>query len=202
MAKADSIEQVAPDLWFWQAYEEAVRSDLSSCAIGSKEGVVLVDPIELEESQVEALGCFGPVVAIVLTNGNHSRSAAQYRGRFEAPVFAHSDAVGALEIPVDEILKQGQVIGGDLEVICLPGGGSGEIVLYDRRGRLHFGDALVNLESVGFSILPAKYCEDRRLLEKSLKELWGLKVSLMTFAHGFPIVTDSEKRLRSILGEG
>ncbi len=199
MAVADTLCPVVEDLWIWHAYEPRVKADLSSSLIRAASGLVIVDPIDLVESQLMVIRNMGPVVAIVLTNGNHCRSSARYRQRFGAPVLAHPEAVGDLESPVDGTLRAGSQIGGSLEFIELPGAGRGEVALYDPRGRLHLGDALINLESTGFSLLPEKYCLDAAGLCLALQILRLKKVEVITFAHGSPLVTGAQTCLRGLL---
>jgi glyoxylase-like metal-dependent hydrolase (beta-lactamase superfamily II) len=84
-------------------------------------------------------------------------------------------------------------------VLELPGAGAGEIALYDQSGRVHFGDAVVNLESTGLCLLPEKYCSDPVQLKKSVAALGGLKADVITFAHGVPLVELSEDGLDLIV---
>jgi hypothetical protein len=202
MAMADTLHAVAEQLWVWGGFEPAVKADLHSCAIGTPEGLVVVDPIELTGAALTAFSALGPVVAVVLTNGNHARAALRFRRRFAAPVLAHPGALGELEVPVDGTLTPERLVGGALRVLELPGGGPGEVALYDPRepwgGRLHVGDALIHLESTGFSLLPEKYCSDASLLRRSIRGLEPLPMRLMTFAHGMPLLEDAGGRLRAL----
>jgi glyoxylase-like metal-dependent hydrolase (beta-lactamase superfamily II) len=199
MPKADTIEQVTADLWIWQAYEELIRADLSSCAIRTDEGLVIVDPIELAQDALDELEAQGVVSAIVLTNANHSRSASRFRKRFNAPILAHPDALAKLETAADSVLRTERLVAGTLQVICLPGAGAGEVALFDPRGRLHMGDALVNLDPVGLSVLPAKYCTDPVGLTGALQALVGLRFDTVTFAHGLPLVTNAAAKVSALL---
>jgi glyoxylase-like metal-dependent hydrolase (beta-lactamase superfamily II) len=128
------------------------------------------------------------VHAIVLTNANHARQALEFRRSWNAPILAHRDAVMGLEIPVDGLLQAGDLLGGGIQVLELPGAGAGEIALYDQSGRIHFGDAVVNLESTGLCLLPEKYCSNPAQLKNSVAALGGLKADVITFAHGVPLV--------------
>jgi glyoxylase-like metal-dependent hydrolase (beta-lactamase superfamily II) len=190
---------VAADLWVWQVYDPRVKADLSSSLIRTAHGLVAVDPVDLVEHELVAVSRLGPVAAIVLTNGNHGRASARFRQRFGAPVLAHPDAVGELELPVDGTLRPGNLVGGSLDFIELPGAGPGEVALWDARGRLHFGDALIHLQSTGFSTLPAKYCENAGRLQQSLQRLRSLPVEILTFAHGLPVVMQARARLDALL---
>ena len=88
-----------------------------------------------------------------------------------------------------------------MEVIELPGGGLGEVALYDSHGSLHFGDAVIRTEKNGVEMLPAKYCSDPSLLAKSLQTLAARTFHIATFAHGTPMLEKAEEALRPILAQ-
>ena len=199
MPKATNLRQIVPRLRSWHAYDLEVKVDLFSCALESEAGLVLVDPIGLDEIGMKTLASHGPVHAIVLTNANHARQSVEFRRCWNVPILAHRDAVMGLEIPVDGLLQAGDLLGGGIQVLELPGAGAGEIALYDQSGRIHFGDAVVNLESTGLCLLPEKYCSDPAQLKKSVAALGGLKADVITFAHGVPLVELSEDGLDLIV---
>jgi glyoxylase-like metal-dependent hydrolase (beta-lactamase superfamily II) len=198
MASADFFQTVAPDLWVWEVFEDSVRTNLGSTAVRTAHGLVLIDPVDLVAGALEELTEEGPLIAVVLTNGNHARASARFRSRFSLPILAHADAVSELSVPVDGMLEEGAMVGG-LQVIELKGAGPGELALYDPRGRLHFGDAVVNLESTGLSLLPAKYCSNQRELRNSLQKLIPLHFHLATFAHGTPVAQDAKALLDRVV---
>ena len=199
MPTATNLRQIVPRLWSWHAYDPEVKVDLFSCALESEAGLVLVDPIGLDEIGMKTLASHGPVHSIVATNANHARQSMEFRSCWNAPILAHRDAVTELEIPVDGLLQAGDLLGGCIQVLELPGAGAGEIALYDQSGRIHFGDAVVNLESTGLCLLPEKYCSDPAQLKKSVAALGGLKADVITFAHGVPLVELSEDGLDLIV---
>ena len=55
MARADEIHEVRHGLYFWQAYEPAVKVELSCCACRTRRGLVFVDPIPLAKLALEEL---------------------------------------------------------------------------------------------------------------------------------------------------
>jgi hypothetical protein len=61
------------------------------------------------------------------------------------------------------------------------------------------GDALVNLDPVGLSVLPAKYCTDPVGLTGALQALVGLRFDTVTFAHGLPLVTNAAAKVSALL---
>jgi glyoxylase-like metal-dependent hydrolase (beta-lactamase superfamily II) len=200
MVTSRSLENIATGVWTWHAYDEDVRTDLFSTAVVAEAGLVLIDPIRLYEAGVEALALHKPVAAIVLTNENHTRAAVWYRGRFGAPIFSHPEAVGALTVAVDGMLGPNRSVGGNLKVLEIPGAASGEVALLHPGGSLHFGDAVVNLESTGLAPLPEKYCMDSGRLKEALESLPLEGVEVVTFAHGPALSQGGGVRLRSLFG--
>ena len=200
MVISQSLQNIAPGVWTWHAYDGNVRTDLFSTAVVAESGLVLVDPIRLCEAGMAELALHRPVAAIVLTNENHTRASTWFRGRFGAPIFAHPEAVGALTVAVDGMLAQQRPLAGNLKVLELPGAASGEIALQHPGGSLHFGDAVVNLESTGLAPLPDKYCMDPKLLRESLRSLAVEGVEVVTFAHGPALIQGGGAKIRSLVG--
>ena len=198
MARADEIHEVRPGLYFWQAYEPAVKVDLSCCARRTAQGLVFIDPIPLAKPALEELLATESPAAIVLTSGNHARAAGEYHRRFSIPIYAHADAVAELGLEVDHLLADGTTVLDEISVISLPGGAPGEVALQSE-GAWHVGDALIHLPPMGFSLLPEKYCEDAAELRRSVEKLLRIPFEVLTFAHGLPIVTQARQRLSQLL---
>jgi glyoxylase-like metal-dependent hydrolase (beta-lactamase superfamily II) len=198
MSAADEFQLIRPDLAFWQAYEPAVKCDLSCCArrVGSQ--LVFFDPIPLAALALEELATLATPAAIVLTNGNHARAAAKFRARLSIPILAHAEAAPELGVSIDGELEDGAMVADALSVIALPGAAAGEIALCGG-GVLHVGDALINVEPAGFSLLPNKYCTDARELRRSLGKLLRSEFELLTFAHGLPLISQARRRLENLL---
>ena len=195
MLCADEIQQVRDGLWFWQRFQPAVKVDCSSCAVRAGAGLILIDPIPLSAEAMEELCAFGEIAGIIATNGNHDRAVAEMRKRFEVPVFAHA----AVDFETDRLLRDGDRVFDQLEVIEIPGAAPGEIALHDPRGWMIVGDALTNLEPAGLALLPAKYCADEDEMRASLRKLLRFPIEVLTFAHGLPLVSRARPRLESLL---
>ncbi len=197
MAVATDFQTVTPSLFAWQAFESAVKCDLSSCALDTADGLIFIDPIELSEAALARLLHGRKPRAILLTNGNHTRAAAALRERLGVKVLASADASG-LEIVPDETLAEGQIAPGEMEVITLPGAGPGEIALVGR-GIACVGDALIHLPPEGLRYLPAKYCAAPEQMRHSLRKLLSYQFQIMTFAHGAPLVGTARRQLEQLL---
>ena len=197
MAVATDFQTLTPALFAWQAFEPAVKCDLSSCALDGPEGLIFIDPIELSEAALGRLLHGRKPRAIILTNGNHTRAAGRLRELLGVKVLASGDAIGLDLIP-DETLAEGQIAPGEMEVITLPGAGPGEIALVGN-GVACVGDALIHLPPEGLRLLPAKYCADPEQMRHSLRKLLSCDFQVMTFAHGAPLLGTACRQLEQLL---
>ena len=83
-AHFEEIEDV--DVVFWHVDDDRLGGFISTAyGLRTDEGMVLIDPLPLEQPAFEALG---PIQAIVLSSGSHQRSAWRLRGELEVPVWA------------------------------------------------------------------------------------------------------------------
>ncbi|MDQ3625214.1 MAG: hypothetical protein M3463_22500, partial [Verrucomicrobiota bacterium] len=160
---------------------------------------VFIDPLPLAPPALEELTAIARPAAIVLTSANHERAAARFRERFAVPIIAHTAAAPELGIPVDRTVADGEMIFEGLTVIFLPGAAPGEIALFDARGWMIVGDALIHLEPHGLTFLPDKYCADAGHMRESLRKLLPFPFELLTFAHGSPLVSRARQRLENLL---
>jgi glyoxylase-like metal-dependent hydrolase (beta-lactamase superfamily II) len=168
LTSADEIHHVAPGLYLWQAYDPAVKCDLTSAALKIGSQLLLIDPIPLIAEALEELLEQGTPAAIVCTNANHARGAGEFRKRFGTKIVAHREAQGGLEVNADDWIDDGACLLDAVEVCSVPGASPGEIAL--RFGPIVcLGDAVIHLPDHGFALLPDKYCSDAKLLRHSLQ---------------------------------
>jgi glyoxylase-like metal-dependent hydrolase (beta-lactamase superfamily II) len=201
MAKAAELQQIAPDLFFWQAYDREVKADLSSAAIATREGIFLVDPIPLSDVGVNQLRLAGAVAGVIVTNINHPRASDQFAALFDVPIYARRESFPGKAPPRMTEIADGMQICEALDVIAVEGAASGEIVLYCPRddGALIAGDAMINFEPYGFTFLPRKYCSNEKQMRRSLRRLLDCKSERILFAHGTPILSQATERLQRLL---
>ena len=201
MAIARKLVQVAPNLFFWQNYDPAVKADLFSTAFAPSNGGLLVDPIPLHDSQLRLFSQHRSIAGIVVTNANHQRAATSYSDQFSAPIFALRDSFPDRKPSRFVEIAGDTKICDDLEVIAIEGAVAGEIALYQpaNGGSLIMGDALINFEPHGFAFLPRKYCANEKKMRRSLRKLLFYQVERMFFAHGTPILVGARARLQQLL---
>jgi len=201
MASADEFHDLGGGRFFWQAYDPAVKTDVTCTAFRADHDWFFVDPIALAAPALEELtGSRVRSGAILLTNANHERAAAAFHDQFRLPIVGHADTAPEITVALDRTIGDGDILFGQFAVIALPGAGTGEVAyLHAASGTLCVGDALIHLDPLGFAPLPAKYCRDARGLRAALPRLLEHSFDQMTFAHGTPILSQARARLAALI---
>ena len=201
MQPVDDFQKVTAGLSIWQGYDPSVKIDLCSCAVRSGPDLFFIDPVRLAPEPLAELVSDATPAGIILTNGNHERGSAFFRKQFGIPVYAHTEAQGEFEVPVDHWIGADTPPPGGLTAVHLPGAAKGEIALHSAMngGLLIMGDALIHIEPHGPALLPDKYCLDAKLMKRSLQILLQFSFEAMTFAHGLPVIAGAKKRLEQLL---
>ena len=194
MKPVADLHQITSDLFVWHGYNPECKTDCTSTAVRTPDGFVLIDPVRLEEQAIERMVSDDKVVAVLLTNGNHLRGSLYEKERLDVPIYAPSGAESM--VPVDRVVRDGELLWERLRAIALPGGSPGETA-YHAPGVLVIGDALTNLD--GLHVLPEKYCADLPLLLNSLRAIRPLQFEVACFAHGLPIVGNARQKLADII---
>jgi glyoxylase-like metal-dependent hydrolase (beta-lactamase superfamily II) len=195
---APSIEPVLPGVLRWAAFSAEHKVELTSHAVVREGRLFVFDPIPLAASARAELERCGRPFAIVLTNENHERATAEWRERWQVPVWAAPGAAlslpGVLRLPVEQGMWE------SWRVHDLQGGAGGEIaVRWAEESLVVFGDAVFNLPRHGFDLLPEKYCRDVRLLRERLRCLVGEPFERALFAHGAPLLGGASARVAALV---
>jgi glyoxylase-like metal-dependent hydrolase (beta-lactamase superfamily II) len=195
------LDQLPDDLWSWQSYDPTVKADLFSSAIMARDGLYLIDPISLPESELHRLSQAAPVAGVIVTNANHERAAREFSERFAAPILTRAGCFPDKKLARSVEVGEGANVGGDLEIVAIEGAVAGEVALYrpSNGGTLVMGDALINLEPYGFTFLPRKYCSNEKQMHHSLRQLLTRKAERILFAHGTPILSGAAARLEQLM---
>ncbi|MBA3963714.1 MAG: hypothetical protein H0X40_17690 [Chthoniobacterales bacterium] len=202
MAEASETHALTPALTIWQAYDPEVKADLSSTSIRLGDRLFLIDPIPLAGPALTELTTDARICSVFLTNINHARAAAFFADKTGATVCA--SAITASSLFNLEILSvsPGDMVGDGIEVIGIEGAAEGEIALHfmGDGGAVVVGDALINFGQDGFGLLPAKYCSDQKMMQRSLRQLLDFSFERLLFAHGAPIVSGARAKLEALIG--
>jgi metallo-beta-lactamase superfamily protein len=196
MVHAAEIESVVPGILLWRYYDPVIKTDLFSTGIQTDPGIFLIDPIRLAPGAVTDLK---GVAGIIVTNQNHVRASGQFADRFQVSIYANATVAAGLTgaIPI----QQDGAFVPTLTVVPIEGAAIGEIAVHSEKdsGTMIMGDALINFEPYGFTLLPAKYCSNFKLMRTSLTKLLDYSFERMLFAHGTPILSRARERVEALL---
>jgi glyoxylase-like metal-dependent hydrolase (beta-lactamase superfamily II) len=203
MAKiASELVKISDTLHLWHFYDASVKAELFSTAVETPDGVLLVDPIPLQEESLAELVTGHPVAGIFLTNANHCRAVLQFSEKFSVPIFAHRVTATACDLSVREAKDRDSFL-PNTRAVEIAGAAPGEMAIYNAEddGSLVVGDALINFEPYGFALLPEKYCTNAKEMRRSLRGLLDYEFERMLFAHGTPLMRSARKKLEQLLQE-
>ena len=199
MVAAQEATLIAPGIYRWSAYSPEHRVELTSHSVYHAGVMLVFDPIPVSP---EVLDWFPTPVApsaIVLTNGNHPRSAREWQERFACPVWGPRGAT--VDTVAVRPLDRDKWPWSDWQIHPLTGGGPGETAFYLPPRKLAvFGDAVVNLPGRPLELLPDKYCTSARTLRESLAQLIDrAEIETALFAHGNPILQSAGELIQCLL---
>ena len=111
--------------------------------IQNGEELILIDPLELDQPERDALEALGKPTLILIDGPNHERDSDAYRTRYGAKIMAHPDAVPKLNCNIDDTFQDGDTLPGNLTALLVPGTQPGETIFL-RETLLFVSDALMN----------------------------------------------------------
>jgi len=202
MPRAQEVDEVAPGIFVWQAYDSKVKADLFSTALETDAGAWVVDPIPLGSKALLNFRANHPKTeGIFVTNANHARAAADFARTFAVPLYVHAELQGSSDFLQATGVRDGEAFSQGLTAIAIDGGPAGEMALHcsANGGTMVVGDALINFEPHGFGLLPVKYCVDSKLMRRSLEKILDYSFERLLFAHGTPILSGARQRAEQLL---
>ncbi|WP_205522597.1 MBL fold metallo-hydrolase [Myxococcus eversor] len=202
--KAKQLVEVAPGIHHWTLNDNRIGGTRSDAyAVVDVDGaVILIDPLPIEEAKLRELG---DITAIVLTAGNHQRSAWRFRKAFGAPVWAPENAYG-LEDKPDFIYVAGDTLPGGLLPFHTPGPAVAMYTLWMQkhpRGIAFISDLLTHEGDGTPEFIPSEYQDEPLRTRQSVQRILDhlAVVDIVCFAHGEPILSDGASALRRALQE-
>lgn len=197
--KADEIKRLFTWLLHWTIKDERIgnyRSDAFALAKG--DGWVLVDPLPIAEQLQKDLE---KIDAIVITHGNHQRSAWRYRRELGVPVFAPAGATGLDEEP-DHWYNEGDKLPGELRAIRATGFHYACYLVFthsDGTAVLFCGDLICHDEGgpYRFPIQPGYF--DPAGGREDAQRLLELDLEVMCAAHAVPSLKGCRAALQGAL---
>jgi len=201
MVQAAEAQSLTRRLWLWQAFDPAVQADLFSTAAVVEDALFLIDPIRLDSISFQELHRGFQIGGVLVSNANHLRATVEFARGYQAPIFCSAEVTKQLEGLKFVTLSDGSEIASGVTSIALKGAAPGEFAFHfaDDNGTIVVGDALIHVKPYGFALLPAKYCENQKELERSLQQLLRWPFERLLFAHGTPILSGARERLENLL---
>jgi glyoxylase-like metal-dependent hydrolase (beta-lactamase superfamily II) len=198
--RAHKTVQVVPGVHRWSVSDDRIGGAQSDAyAVVAEDGAVtLIDPLPIDE---QALRKLGRVEAIVLTAGNHQRSAWRLRRLFGAPVWTPEGAHGLEEKP-DATYGAGESLPGGLVAYHTPGPTEAMYALWLERPRsvVFLSDLLTHYREGTPRFVESEYQDEPARTRTSVQRILDhLPVEVLCFAHGRPILRDGAAALRRAL---
>lgn len=196
-AIADGVRELIPGLFHYGVRDERIDFPSDAFVVGTATGVVLVDPLPLDDAAFARLGA---VEAIVLSVASHQRSAWRIRRLTGAPVHAPAGADG-LDETADLSYGDGDRLPGGLRAIHAPGPTEAHHVLYLHQGPgvLLLGDLMVREPNGPARFLADEHMGDRERGRQSAWRLLEYRFDILGFGHGEPIVKGGRQTFEELL---
>ncbi len=193
---ASAVEEVVPGVRRWSIHDERIDFLGAAYAVTTDQGVVMIDPLPLEE---EALASLGNVEAIVLTCGSHQRASWRYRREFGVKVHAPALSKEIDEEP-DVRYSEGDVLPGRLHAVFTPGAGTTQhTLLLDDPSVAFVPDMLVETPERRVAMLASRWMYDPEEARRSVEKLLELNFEVLCLAHGTAVTEGAKQALRDAL---
>jgi hypothetical protein len=193
---AASVEEVVRGVRRWSIHDERIDFIGAAYAVTTEDGVVVVDPLPLEE---EALGELGPIEAIVLTCGSHQRAAWRYRREYGVKVYAPALAKEIEEEP-DVRYGEGDSLPARLHPVFTPGAGTTQHTLLLGDPKVAFvPDMLVETPEGRVAMLASRWMYDPEQARRSVEKLLELDFDVLCLAHGGAVTEGAKDAVREAL---
>jgi glyoxylase-like metal-dependent hydrolase (beta-lactamase superfamily II) len=202
------MREILPGIFTWGSAYADRPWDLNGYAIALTGGTVLIDPPAPAEADWQKLP--KPITTVVLTNRDHIRDAVMFRTKNGAHIVAgKAEASQFSPLTIDALVEEGDLIGGVLRVIHLPGKSPGEIALYlepayhtasrERGGILVLGDAIIGHPPGALGLIPEEKLDDPKTLRKSLPKILNYEFEVLLLCDGQPVLNDAKRRVSEFL---
>jgi len=202
------MREIFPGIFTWGSTYADRPWDLNGYAIALAGGTVVIDPPAPEEAGWQELP--KPIATVVLTNRDHVRDAPVFRTRYGARIIASKDEISQFaSLPIDATVQEGDLIGGALRVIDLPGKSPGEIGLYlepayhaasrDKGGILILGDAIIGNPPGALGLIPEEKLDDPKALRGSLPKVLDYNFDVLLLCDGQSVLNGAKQKVSDFL---
>jgi len=200
----DLPHRIKNGVWMWSVFQEKTDLYYNGYLVATDANrSFIVDP---PCAGPDTLNGFTPLPKpefIFLTNANHERAAAEFRERFQIPVYVHEADAPLLSLKPDFTVQDGQELANDWTVIHLPEQKTpGECALYSAKEQtVILGDALLGMPLQQLSLPSEKPRHPDVALFALQKRLGNLQVQAVLVGAGDPVLLEAGSMLKDALLE-
>jgi glyoxylase-like metal-dependent hydrolase (beta-lactamase superfamily II) len=201
------MKSLGDDILQWSVFNAEKGYDFNGLHLRLADTCVLVDPVPMSDEVVAEVERRGRPSVIIITNKDHRRAAPEAGRRFGAPVLIHHLDRPQIDTPVDDSFDDGDLLGGELEVIrILDGKSPGESALWwARRRALIVGDAVIGKPPGGLGMLPDAKFRDPAAARRGVRKLATYPADVLLVGDGASITSGAaavlEKFVSSMLAQ-
>lgn len=199
--RAARIERLLPWLWHWTIEDDRIgefRSD--SFALQTADGLMVIDPLPLEGNLQAELSNVG---GILLTHGNHQRSAWRMRKELGARVYAPAGVAGLDEEP-DTLMDDHTALPGGMRALTAAGFQAACYLTFshaDGTGVLLCGDLVCHDPGGPYRFPVQEGYFDAAGGKEDARRLAGLPLTVMCAAHAVPKLDGCRALLQELAQE-
>jgi glyoxylase-like metal-dependent hydrolase (beta-lactamase superfamily II) len=190
-----------PDLRCWSRFDAVRDIDFNAWAWLRPGGSVLIDPLAMSDHDAAELVAAGPVSHVIVTNSDHTRSAAELAKRFGAKLAGPRQERGSLGIDCDLWVSGGEEIVPGLVAIELEGSKTpGELALLLEETTLITGDLVRGHAGGSLNLLPDAKLADRAKAIASVRRLLEHRgIEAVLVGDGWPVFQGGYARLAELV---
>ncbi|MCG9129653.1 cupin domain-containing protein [Candidatus Poribacteria bacterium] len=188
---------ILEDIYTWSVFSEIRQIDFNGYLWLRDEGNIVIDPVEISETDLEQIEKLGGAKWIVITNRDHEREAEKFQKCTGADVIIHEDDAELINIIPARTIKDGEEIVPGLRAIHLKYGKSpGEIALYfSQKNAILFGDIVAGEPMGRLSLLADDKLEDAAKAALELRKILAHQFNAVLVGDGHSIFKDGKQEL-------
>lgn len=197
--------KIAPNVYRFPD-QEYFGESVGSYVLEQDDFILLFDgPMTLTEENEDFILGFGKPIRILLSHGPTAGDAKKLQMKHKARVFLHkADARNKWLTLTPDVLFEGALdLGGDLEVIHLPGHSPGSVGLLDRSNRILFtGDAVGGTaDGAVYDFVRHDRSDDIRARMRSVEKMLKLPFDSVYPFHYEPLIGNAKDILSKFIHE-
>jgi glyoxylase-like metal-dependent hydrolase (beta-lactamase superfamily II) len=194
------VQEILTGVHIWSELSNERGIAFNGYAVATEHGTVVIDPPDPGESGWALLDTLGPFEGVYITNRNHSRAAAAFRERYDAPVRIHRSDAEKARVTADETLAGDESVTDEVRIVSVPGKSPGEIAFHLRRKQaLIVGDLVIGATPGVLSTYPDEAIDDREELLQSAEKLLDLEFDALLLCDGDPLLRHGKEKLQAFV---